>query len=294
MSRWNEDGGLKWRPREPFGVEIDHDLTRPFTPAAAARFVELFRAHGLITASGPKLTMEQQIAVMSHLGPVLHSADGTTYITTETPGDWVRLELKFHADYAYTQFPLDGLSLHAVDVEDGANSTRFANAERAYEKLPAKLRERLEQYTVEMINPTFDKVDLRSCDVRDPEYLLLATRPTAATNPRSGRRCLVVSEAHATQLNGLSWEESRELLGAVYEHLYAPDNITEQVWNTGDIAIWDNATFQHGRPPIRHAGRRVLQRVVVGPKSLVEISPAALSGDLEAAKAERRAAALAQ
>jgi hypothetical protein len=28
----------------------------------------------------------------------------------------------------------------------------------------------------------------------------------------------------------------------------------------------------------------------VGPKSLVEMSPAALSGDLEAAKAERRAA----
>jgi hypothetical protein len=38
----------------------------------------------------------------------------------------------------------------------------------------------------------------------------------------------------------------------------------------------------------------VLQRVVVGEKSLEEMSPAALSGDLEAAKAERRAAALAQ
>lgn len=275
MAGWTEEQGLKWRPRTPFGVEIDHDLSQPLLPDEADRFVTLFHQFGMIVATGQSLDMEQQIAVMSQLGNVLRSFDGTSYITTEGEGVWARSELTFHADYAFTAWPLDGLSLHAIDVEDGASATRFANAERGWASLPDDLRKRLLGREVEMISPNFDAVSFRTCEVREPEALLADIRPTVLVNPRTGRECIGVSEMHATHIQGMAWEESRDLLNAVYAHIYAPDNVTEHVWRRGDIVMWDNYAFQHARAPLDGVGKRVLQRVAIGPKSLVEISPKA-------------------
>lgn len=287
MSGWFEDGGLKWRPRTPFGVEVDHDLSSPLSAAAAAQFVKLFRTLGMIVATGQALSMEQQIALLSHLGKVQRSPDGTTYISSEQGGDAARLEYTFHADYAFTHHPLDALSLHAVDVVDGASSTRFANAERAYATLPVALRDELARHTVEMISPTFDACATRGYEIRDPKYLHRESRPTVLANSRSGRNCIGVGEMHSTQLSGLSWEESGKLLREVFAHLCAPENITEHVWRRGDIVIWDKITFQHARGSIEGVGRRVLQRVGVGEKSLWEMNPAAVTGDLAQAEALR-------
>jgi taurine dioxygenase len=273
MASWTEEQGLKWRARAPFGVEIDHDLSQPLEPAAAKRFVKLFHDFGMIVATGQTLDMQQQIAVMGRLGHVLRSFDGTGYITTEGGGTWVRSELTFHADYAFTPYPLDGLSLHAVDVVDGASATRFANAERGWAILPQDLRERLEGRPVELISPDLTGVAFRTCEVREPKALLGDIRPAVLANPRNGRACINVGEMHAKQIVGLDWEESRDLLNAVYDHIYAPDNVTEHAWRRGDIVMWDNYTFQHARAPLEGVGRRVLQRVVIGEKSIAEMSP---------------------
>ena len=88
--------------------------------------------------------------------------------------------------------------------------------------------------------------------------------PAAPINPRTGRSCIGVSEMHAARFNGMDWEESRDLIGAIYGHLYAPENMTEHVWHQGDLVIWDNITFQHARGSLEGVGRRVLQRVIVG------------------------------
>jgi taurine dioxygenase len=275
MAGWTQEQGLRWRPLSPFGVEIDQDLGAPLSPEAAERFVALFRSAGMITARGQTLDMEQQIAVMARLGHVLRSFDGTSYITTEGEGVWVRSELTFHADYAFTPYPLDGLSLHAVDVVNGASATRFAHAERGWATLPEELRGRLRGREVENISPDFDAVSFRTCDVAEPKALIADIRPAVLVNPRTGRECIGVSEMHTTRIVGMDRAESRDLLNAVYAHIYAPDNVTRHVWRRGDIVMWDNYTFQHARAPLDDAGRRVLQRVAIGEKSLVEISPAA-------------------
>ena len=272
MVDWTRDDGLRWRKRSPFGVEIDHDLAALSGPAAD-RFVTLFRTAGLIVAHGQKLTMAEQVALMSLIGPVIRRVDGIGYISSEDGYDGARAELTFHADYAFSDHPLDALSLHAIDVVDDASATRFANAERAYARLPSELRDKLDAHPVEMISPTYDAVTVRAFEVREPEAMLRQQRASVLSNPRTGRFCLGVSEMHAAQLVGMDWEESRETLGAVYAHLYAPDNIVEHVWRRGDIVIWDNLTFQHARGSLDGAGRRVLQRVTVGAKALWEMYP---------------------
>ncbi|TAL00571.1 MAG: hypothetical protein EPO08_13150, partial [Rhodospirillaceae bacterium] len=206
MTRWNDEDGLRWRALSPFGVEIDHDLAAPFSEAAADRFIALFRQAGLIIAHGQALSLAEQTALMTRVGPVLNRTGESGYITTEHEHSSARAEYTFHADAGYTAFPLEALSLHAVDVVDGASSTRFAGADRGFATLPAALGERLTAHAAEMISPGHEMLATRVSEIREPSATWREERPTVLVNPRTGRRCIGVSEMHAARLIGMDWE----------------------------------------------------------------------------------------
>ena len=273
MANWNSDGGLQWRPLSPFGIEVQADLSEPMSAAQRQRFISLFREGGLILARGQRIELDQQVALMSLLGPIVPRIDCIGYLSSEADYGTAKAELSFHAEYAFGSHPLQGLSLCAIDVEDDTSSTRFANAERAYSALPEPLRAALATHAVEMVSGSVDAVILRACDLPNPDVVLRKERPSILHNPRSGRTCIGVNEMHAAKLVGMSWEQSRAVLNAVYEHLYAPSNILEHVWRKGDIVIWDNVTAHHARGSLAHVGRRVLQRVCIGEKGLYEMFP---------------------
>jgi len=264
MQTWVVGDSLKWRPLGSFGVEIEHDLSVPLPPATAERFVALLWEWGLVVAHGQKLSMQQQSSLMALLGPILRRSGETGYLTTASGSEASLSELSFHADAAYTKAPFDALSLHAIDVVNGASSTRFASAQRAYDLLPPQLRERLAEHAAEMISPNFETIGKRSCEIREHAPMRHALLPSIFVNPHTARRCVWVSEMHAARLAGMDWEESRTLLNAVFDHLYAQENVYEHSWHQGDLVIWDNIALQHSRGTLKNAGRRILQRVIVG------------------------------
>jgi taurine dioxygenase len=264
MTDWTCEDGLRWRALAPFGVEVDADLSIPLEGARRERFYALFRQHGLIVARGQALTMDQQTALMTPIGPIIRRPQENGYISTENSPVASRMELSFHADQAYRDAPFAAISLHAVDVVDGASGTRFVSAERALDELPAALRDRLQACSAEMISPTLEGVGVRACDQREPEATERAVFPAIRENPRTGRPCVGVSEMHTARLVELPWEDGRALLRAVYDRLYAPENHTEHLWRLGDLVLWDNLTYQHARSSLAGVGRRVLQRVVAG------------------------------
>lgn len=255
--------GLRWQAMAPFGVEMTADLSRPLEGTAAERFIALYREHGLLVARNQKLDREAQTALLAHLGPILERAGETGYISTERGGASLS-ELRFHADGAYAARPLDALSLHAVDVVDGASSTRFVSAERAWARLNPQMQDRLMHLEVEMISPAFEILGQRSCDVRDPNFMQRSVKPVCYRHEGTGLPCLWVSEMHAAKISGMKWEESTALLSTLFETLYAPGNLLEHRWHRGDLVIWDNVRFQHARGPLADVGRRILQRVIVG------------------------------
>lgn len=254
---------LATRPLTPFGVEVLHDLSAPLSETQSAHFVSLLWEHGLILARGQSLSMERQRELCGLAGPVLLRA-GETGIMSNQGGEMTATELSWHADAAYTRAPFDALSLHALDVVADASSTRFVNAERGWATLPADLKARLGGRTVEMISPGFDALGGRTCDRRDPVALKRGEMPAVYLNPHNGREVLWVSELQAARVLGMDWEESRDLLGAVYAHLYDPAQVHEHLWRNGDLVIWDNIALQHMRGSLRECGKRVLQRVIVG------------------------------
>lgn len=265
-------GTLSWRKLEPFGVEIERDLSQPLDGAEAEQFRALFNEHGLLLARGQSLTMARQQELCALLGPILLREGENGYMTNEGGGVSAS-ELTWHSDAAYTTAPFDALSLHALDVLDGASSTRFIDTAAVLDRLPAGLREALEGRDQEMIAVHYSKLAGRTCDQRDPEALKRGIRPTIYVNPHNGRPGLWVSELQTTRVLDMAWEDSRDLLHEVYDHLYAPANVHEHRWCNGDLIIWDNIALQHARGNTENAGKRLLQRVIVGTEGVAPHIP---------------------
>jgi alpha-ketoglutarate-dependent taurine dioxygenase len=264
MSGWNTDDGLTWRQLEPFGAEIDRDLGEPFDERAAARFVRLLHDAGLILARGQKLSMERQRQVCALAGPILLRSGENGYLSTINASAASLSELRWHSDGAYTETPLDAIALHAIEVIAGASSTCFIHAQDVLVSLPPDLRRRLQDRQTEMIAPSYDSIGLRTCDRPNPQAQKRGVRPAILVNPHNGRDCIWVNEMQTARIVGMPWEESRDLLTEVYDHVYQPAHVYEHRWCNGDFVMWDNIALQHMRGALQNCGPRVLQRVIVG------------------------------
>lgn len=254
---------LPFRHLQPFGVEVMRDLAAPFAPSEAYHFVDLFRRHAFILARGQALSMARQREICALLGQVLDRA-GETGTMSNVGGGVSATELAWHSDGAYTEHPFDALSLHALDVVDDASSTRFISAEMAFDALAGHLAQALEGREQEMISPHYARLGSRTCDQREPQAMRRGVRPALFKNPHNGRLCVWVNELQSARLLGMEWEESRDLLHAVFDEIYAPARVLEHRWRQGDVIFWDNIALQHARPDVESVGPRVLQRVIVG------------------------------
>jgi taurine dioxygenase len=254
---------LAWR-QLPLGVEIDHDLSRPLTNEQGRELVRLLWEYNLLLVRGQRLSMERQREICALVGPVLLRSGESGYLSAVPDVETSLSELAWHADAAYTNAPFDALALHAIDVVDNASSTLFVSAERALCSLPTDLQQRLIGRRVDMISPAYDALGGRSCDLPNPTAQKRGEMPAIFRNPHNGRDCVWVSELQAARVIGMEWEDSRELLHEVYDHLYQPDHVFEHRWCNGDLVIWDNIALQHARGSLRNCGKRVLQRVIVG------------------------------
>jgi taurine dioxygenase len=114
------------------------------------------------------------------------------------------------------------------------------------------------------ISPGYDSIALRSCDRRDPVAQKRGVHPAIHRNPHTGRDCIRVNELQTARILGMEWEESRDVLSAIYEHIYQPAHVLEHRWRNGDVVFWDNIGLQHMRGSLNDCGKRVLQRVIVG------------------------------
>ena len=56
---------------------------------------------------------------------------------------------------------------------------------------------------------------------------------------------MYVTEAFVRSINGLSDEESRELLSKLYEHASKLKFIYRHKWSNKDLVVWDNRSVQH-------------------------------------------------
>ena len=251
-----------------FGVEIrgvDTSAAQP--PEAAAELRDLLTRHQLLVFRTQSLDAEAQVRFASALGEVVdEGGDGKRHVfVSNTRVDAVLKRgrpLLFHSDNVFTPAPLAAVGLYAQRVEGATAPTRFANAQRAQENLPADLRERLAHAHALHLS-AFTGGWRRYRDAEVESHHPRAQHPILRVNPRSGRPVLFVSEQQTDRI--LDWEaaESEAMLSELFSHLYAADNLYSHTWEEGDLCLWDNIALQHGRPELPAGRERTLRRVAI-------------------------------
>jgi taurine dioxygenase len=261
------------------GAEVQGvDLHRPIDEPTVTTLRQEFDRSGLLLVRQPGLDANEHRRFIEVFGPV-REAHG--YISNiEAAGHQPEWSLLFHSDFAFTDAPLEGISLYALDVGDGCAPTRFVNLARAAATLPADLRLELESLRiVHMANLTATgREDVRQREEdfggpdAPPEKYARSVRPVLGPHPRTGEELLWITEQQASHFEGMSYERSDALLERIFIHLHGDTStVYDHDWQVGDLLLWDNLTLVHGRPAAPTTVRRSLRRLTMTSRTIDEI-----------------------
>ena len=170
-------------------------------------------------------------------------------------------DMMFHYDQCYYEKPSMGSTLYAIEIPDEGGNTLFASCIKAYDALSGDWKQRIEglralNYYDYARNPTMRPDDVNP-DV--PQW----THPVVRVHPETGKKAIYVNRLMSILIEGLSAEESDEILNFLFDHIEKPEFVYEHVWTVGDMMMWDNRCSVHARTYFSPKKRRMMRRVTV-------------------------------
>jgi taurine dioxygenase len=170
-------------------------------------------------------------------------------------------DMMFHYDQCYYEQPSMGSTLYAIEIPDEGGNTLFASCIKAYDALSDDWKQRIEglralNYYDYARNPTMRPDDVNP-DV--PQW----THPVVRVHPETGKKAIYVNRLMSILIEGLSAEESDEILNFLFDHIEKPEFVYEHVWTVGDMMMWDNRCSVHARTYFSPKKRRMMRRVTV-------------------------------
>lgn len=176
----------------------------------------------------------------------------------------------WHVDSSYLDVTARYSMLLARRVSSVGGATEFANTSAAYDALPDQVKMKLEDL---IAVHEFDRSRARAgCKLSETERAALppARQPVVRRNPRTGRRSLYIA-SHISQFEGMSVEQSEELLQELVDFATRPERVYAHSWQVGDLVIWDNSSVMHRRAPYDDfvEARELLSARVLEPSALV-------------------------
>ena len=261
------------------------DLTRPLDPATLDAVQQAWTAHQVLRFRGQHgLTLDQLIAFSRNFGTLDARPIASREMGKAFDGDYPEItvisnvvvdgkpigglgadESVWHADMTYNPLPPKASALYAVEIPPEGGNTQFANMELAYDTLPEATRRRIEGLTCvhDASRNSTGQLRMGFEDITDPRRTVGAVHPVVRRHPVSGRRSLFLGRRRAAYLTGLSLEDSEALLDELWAHAARPEFAWTQVWQLGDLVLWDNRCTMHRRDAFDPSTRRLLWRTQV-------------------------------
>jgi taurine dioxygenase len=256
-------------PFPTVGSKVDCDLSQPLDKAQQQALRDLLYEQGLLVFANQSLSDADQTRVLGYFGNVLVEEGGHREISAD--GNLGSGMLLFHSDLAFTPEPFRLLSLYGIEIGDGCAATLFASNAKVLDRLPATLRARLDGAMATNVIPPSQGERLVAFE--NPDFVPQTTRSAVLPHPVTGRPLLFIFEQQTARFEGLSRDESDALLAALFERLYAPENVYRHEWRAGDLLIWDNLAVQHARTEQPRGVNRRLRRVAVANKTFFQLCP---------------------
>lgn len=157
---------------------------------------------------------------------------------------------EWHTDMSFDPNPPLGSILIGRKVPENAGDTMFASLGAAYDDLSESRKQTLEGMTAthsfaygfkESIAEPGGSERLGDAIKRNPDVV----HPIVRTHPVTGRRMIFVNRLFTSKINGLSQQDSDDLLTSLCDHLVQDKYICRFRWQQNSIAFWDNRAVLH-------------------------------------------------
>ena len=259
----------------PLGHEIRNIEVRDLDDATFAELDAAYDRYGVIVLRKQYLSPREQVAFSKRFGP-LDRFVWDQYNMKSLPeimvlsnivedGQPVGLDnggRYWHSDMWITARPPRGSMLCAIEVPRGSDGeplgdTLFASTADAYDTLPAALKARVENLRAVFSSKKFseyvgydkpkdeDVHGKAAYEAQKQTKDVQIAHPIVRVHPRTGRKCLYVSEGAITHIEGMGVDQSQELLNTLLAHVLRPEVVYRHKWRVGDVVMWDNISSVH-------------------------------------------------
>jgi taurine dioxygenase len=181
----------------------------------------------------------------------------------------------WHSDWSFQERPPAGTCLYGITIPPVGGDTLFADQHAALDAMPAELRSRLEGhlavhsarggYAPSGMYGAADQRTDRSMDIR-PSDTAMATQlhPIIREHPETGRLGLFGCIGYIIGIDGMSDDESRELLFEMYQWQTRDEFVYTHRWEPDMLVMWDNRSVLHRATGGYDGHDRLLHRTTIG------------------------------
>lgn len=264
---------------------IDVDLTQPLSETEQEIIKQAWADHLVLRFRGQaKLEIDDLVRFSKYFGDLDKAPPASTQLGDDFKwlhpeitvisnvvsngkpvGDLGSSEAVWHSDMTYNPKPPMGSALYAIEIPPVGGNTQFANMYHAYDTLDPQLKERIASLCCIHDASRNSAGGLRKgyVDNADPRETVGATHPLVRVHPVTGNKCLFLGRRRKAYIVGLELEESEELLNALWAHATQEKFVWTQVWQLGDLILWDNRCTMHRRDSFDPQTRRLLFRTQI-------------------------------
>jgi taurine dioxygenase len=273
------------------GAEITGvDLTRPLSSVTVRAIRQAWNRHLVLVFRGQNISQEDQLRFASYFGELGDRKKPPEALRSRTEGvqqdnDKVLLvsnikidgqpigsfgegEFWFHIDGGYTPRPYRYTFLFALELPSSGGNTLFSNMYKAYDAVPAALKEKLTGSKALHIHE--DNRAKQAGSTGDISGIPHHFQSIFITHPETGRKSLFVDRLMTTRIEDMNADESAAILDQLYEIGERREFIYEHVWKLSDFVMWDNRCTIHARTDFPKEERRLLRRCTVEGEALHE------------------------
>ncbi len=219
----------------------------------------------LMVIRGQDLTPEEYIAFTRKLGtPQIYFQEN--YHHPEHPEIFVSSNVNkegekvgvagtgryWHTDCQFQEEPLSLTSITPVVIPPAVRATYYIDMNRVYNNLPPELKMLVEGKTLVHGGNNRYKVTMEDIDKsieelieKMNELIPLVKHPAIIEHPVTGDKILYMSSGFTVEIEGLSYEENKKALKALFEFIEKEEHIFKHTWEKGDVIIWDNRYLLH-------------------------------------------------
>src|SRR5580698_5923218 len=283
---------IKVTPLSPAcGAEISGvDLSKPLSEHEVNAIKDAWGKHLVLVFRGQQVSQDDQLRFAAYFGdlgsrkkapePLRSRAEGVqqdnekVLLVTNIKVDGRPIgafgdgEFWFHIDSGYSARPYKYTFLYALELPSRGGNTMFSNMYKAYDAVPAALKEKLKGKTALHIHEYIRTKQAKSSG--DISSIPHHSHPVFVTHPDTGRTTLFVDRLMTARIEGVSADESDAILDQLYDIGERREFIFEHVWKLGDFLMWDNRCTIHARTDFPKEERRLLQRCTVEGEPLHE------------------------